>query len=202
MKRSALALAAFATVIGWSQAAQSAELLRNGGFETGDATGWYLPSSSISVCTEGFACRDDWFYPKSGDSFVVLGSTVCCGSIFQTFDAAPDQWLTLSYWHLSDGSRANFFEAEWNGDRIPGSAIINAPDQRKTGYVHYSFQVWSRGDNILAFSSRNQSGYALLDEVSVTGAAAVPEPTTWALMIGGFGLAGAALRRRQRLATA
>jgi hypothetical protein len=27
--------------------------------------------------------------------------------------------------------------------------------------------------------------------------AAVPEPTTWALMIGGFGLAGAALRRRR-----
>lgn len=28
----------------------------------------------------------------------------------------------------------------------------------------------------------------------------VPEPTTWALMLGGFGLAGAALRRRARLA--
>lgn len=31
---------------------------------------------------------------------------------------------------------------------------------------------------------------------------AVPEPATWALMIGGFGLAGAALRRRRALATA
>ena len=29
---------------------------------------------------------------------------------------------------------------------------------------------------------------------------AVPEPSTWALMIGGFGLAGAALRRRRRVA--
>jgi hypothetical protein len=28
----------------------------------------------------------------------------------------------------------------------------------------------------------------------------VPEPTTWALMIGGFGLAGAALRRRRAVA--
>jgi hypothetical protein len=33
---------------------------------------------------------------------------------------------------------------------------------------------------------------------AVTGGNAVPEPTTWALMIGGFGLAGAAARNRRR----
>ena len=32
--------------------------------------------------------------------------------------------------------------------------------------------------------------------------ASVPEPATWALMIGGFGLAGAALRRRHATVTA
>lgn len=50
------------------------------------------------------------------------------------------------------------------------------------------------------FGNNNDSadGYRLRS-VSV---AAVPEPTTWALMIGGFGLAGAALRRRRRSALA
>ncbi len=45
------------------------------------------------------------------------------------------------------------------------------------------------------FGNNNDSadGYRL-DSISV---AAVPEPATWALMISGFGLAGASLRRRR-----
>jgi PEP-CTERM motif len=48
------------------------------------------------------------------------------------------------------------------------------------------------------FGNNNDAadGYRL-DSLTV---AAVPEPTTWALMIGGFGLAGAALRRRRAAA--
>ena len=37
---------------------------------------------------------------------------------------------------------------------------------------------------------------------TLVSAAAVPEPATWALMIGGFGVAGVALRRRTALAAA
>ena len=36
--------------------------------------------------------------------------------------------------------------------------------------------------------------------VEINAFQAVPEPTTWALMISGFGMAGAALRRRRRVA--
>ncbi|MDZ4370573.1 MAG: PEPxxWA-CTERM sorting domain-containing protein [Phenylobacterium sp.] len=48
-----------------------------------------------------------------------------------------------------------------------------------------------------AFQLRvNQLQYAATGAVNV-GVGAIPEPSTWALMIGGFGLAGAALRRRR-----
>ena len=37
-----------------------------------------------------------------------------------------------------------------------------------------------------------------LDNITVSGG--VPEPTSWAMMVGGFGLAGAAMRRRRKVA--
>lgn len=44
--------------------------------------------------------------------------------------------------------------------------------------------------------------YINAENVELSIAQGVPEPTTWALLIGGFGLTGAALRRRRVLATA
>ncbi|PZQ55195.1 MAG: hypothetical protein DI570_22325 [Phenylobacterium zucineum] len=41
---------------------------------------------------------------------------------------------------------------------------------------------------------------ALVGSSAIPGAGAVPEPRTWALMIAGFGLAGAGLRGRRRVA--
>ena len=47
--------------------------------------------------------------------------------------------------------------------------------------------------------SRGDTPFQYFDNVSglQAGTASAPEPATWALMIGGFGLAGAALRRRR-----
>ncbi len=48
----------------------------------------------------------------------------------------------------------------------------------------------------MTFTQKNGSDGMILAGVTL----GVPEPTTWALMIGGFGLAGASLRRRRSLA--
>ena len=51
-----------------------------------------------------------------------------------------------------------------------------------------------------AVERRALSGSQIVASVASSGA--VPEPATWAMMIGGFGMAGAVLRRRKVLTTA
>ena len=60
------------------------------------------------------------------------------------------------------------------------------------------------GANTLSFSVLDDGApsafevSALHGTASLPSAAAVPEPATWAMMLGGFGLVGGAMRRRQR----
>lgn len=52
------------------------------------------------------------------------------------------------------------------------------------------------------FRSDLATGFAAYREIDVFGAAAVPEPASWALMIAGFGMVGAAARRRRMVVVA
>ena len=65
-------------------------------------------------------------------------------------------------------------------------------------YSHYGVTS-SNGIGGFSFTG-GASGNTSIDNLVVNSGAAVPEPASWALMIGGFGLAGAALRRRRMVA--
>lgn len=57
------------------------------------------------------------------------------------------------------------------------------------------------GSNGLVYASRGKEGLFKANTVTVSRVtAAVPEPSTWALMILGFGAVGYAMRRRQKVA--
>ena len=52
-------------------------------------------------------------------------------------------------------------------------------------------------EGVTSIAISQADGFAVIDNVSFNGnGTTVPEPATWALMIGGFGLVGTALRRR------
>ncbi len=75
-----------------------------------------------------------------------------------------------------------------------------------TGVVYGSVTVFGPTDHVTV--NLNSAGIAALNRAGDSGSefnfggalsfgGAVPEPATWALMLGGFGLAGVALRRRR-----
>jgi hypothetical protein len=70
----------------------------------------------------------------------------------------------------------------WLGDRQTGGAGLNQPTYQNNNY----------GTNGIPYANLSFTG----------GGGGVPEPATWAMMIVGFGLAGAALRGRRTVTAA
>jgi hypothetical protein len=77
------------------------------------------------------------------------------------------------------------------GGSIGGSSTSAPVDGWRTTIVR-----WNSGDLTQAALALNAYGYpqqVAYDDIALS----VPEPSTWAMLIAGFGLAGAALRRRR-----
>jgi hypothetical protein len=72
----------------------------------------------------------------------------------------------------------------------PGGSLVYYP--KNTGFIDLKFTA--HGEAFRGYA--DIASDATLH--SITYSAGVPEPAAWTLMIGGFGLAGAALRQRRR----
>jgi hypothetical protein len=82
----------------------------------------------------------------------------------------------------ANGDTANFFDFDFNSDTMLTS-----------------FDLPFRNVTSLSFIGQSTAFYQI-DNVNVSlagSSGAVPEPATWAMMIGGFGLVGGAMRRRR-----
>jgi hypothetical protein len=90
----------------------------------------------------------------------------------------------------------------WNGGQksiVPGVDFASPADgnQFQPG-TNGLFTVWGNaGETFTGFRLQSADYSFEIDNLAV--ASAVPEPAAWALMITGFGLTGAVLRRRRRL---
>ena len=101
---------------------------------------------------------------------------------------------------------SDFGQLTLNGFSAPYGSLVGqigtGPDSYRLLGTSFSGEAWDTGTLTLFYwdtFTGDNSGSVAADVVG--GASAlVPEPAAWALMIGGFGLAGAALRRRRALA--
>ena len=174
-------LAVVGLALAISGPARAVNILTNGGFETGDFTGWTL-SGNTGFFT-GVACLG----APEGNCDAFFGPIGSLGTLSQTFATQAGRTYVVSFDFASDGGTPSAFSASFGG--VP---LISLADLAASPYHLLSFLVLASGPTTtLTFNFRDDPGFLRLDAVSVS----VPEPATLALL--GIAMTGLLLGRRR-----
>ncbi len=185
----ALALTAFSAPAG------AVELVTNGGFETGDFSGWTAAvDPAWSEVYDGAAHSGGY-----AGSFGAIGST---DILSQTLATTAGQDYTLSFWLQDEADPFGVATPSFFSVSFGGVTLFSLTDSEAFDYKSFSYDVVATGaSSELVFQFTHDAAFWDFDDVSVVAAdaPAVPESATWGLMLGGLALAGGMARRQTRV---
>lgn len=169
--------------------AAAAQLIVNGDFETGNFDSWTRSGAAGSTSVNATAAN--------GGDFGASFSPNQVGSLAQSLSTKVGQVYTIRFdlAHTAvPASAVNSFDFSFD---FAGTTIQSYGNFGDYPFTTLTFIRVATGPvSTLKFNFRDARASAFfLDNVSVTGP--VPEPATWTLMIGGFGLVGTTMRRRR-----
>jgi hypothetical protein len=177
---------ALGLVTGVAGTAGATSIVVNGGFETGDFTGWTLGGNTGFT---GVTCPGPGFVPE-GNCQAFAGPVGTNETISQSLPTVIGQSYEIRFAIDPDGGNPSLFSASFGANTLVNST--NPPD---SPVQFLSFvRTATAGSTNLVFTFRDDPGFLFLDAVSVQ--AAVPEPMTLSLV--GLGLGCARLFQSKR----
>jgi hypothetical protein len=181
-------VAAMGLAVGISGPAHAANIVVNGGFETGDFTGWVQFGNSGLSGFSGVQCPGPSSTVAEGNCSAFFGPLGSDGGIAQGLNTLAGHFYNISFDFLSDGGTPSDFSAFWGPVQL-----ISLTNPAASAFRPLTFLALATASNTtLSFNFRDDPGFLFLDAVSV---AVVPEPGTMALL--GIGMAGLWWRRRK-----
>ena len=180
----------------------------NGGFETGDFTGWLVNGAVNNPGTfwTDVTTQDNNLFPNSGAYFAEFGNYPGPDTISQTFRTKVGQEYDFSFWLASEGYvnsdlTPNNMTVTW-ADGSPsgppeGDPVVFNGSVTSTTWTEYSYRLTADSSlTTITFSAYDNPSFIGLDDVSVS---CIPEPATiiiWSLL-GGLGIALGVWRRKR-----
>jgi subtilase family serine protease len=158
-------------------------ILQNGGFETGNFSGWTLNGSTTvngtpynAVETAGFKTSAGVSYVHSGSYGAVLGQSQSVATLSQTVPTVPGQAYLVSLWvnNPHQGSTQSF-SVNWQTNSGSARWLYGITNPPVFVWTNLIFAVTaSSSSSTLEIEARNDPDYFGLDDVSVTP---IPIPT-------------------------
>jgi hypothetical protein len=205
-----------------SASAGGIDLVANGGFTTGDFTGWTSSSDENwyvnGIDTNPGAPSDTSYAAENGCVGASCNDPVNGSWITQSLATEVSQTYTLTFFYdpgplnedeggggidaIADASVITTTELDvlWDGSLVTGGQIVNATSSTWEEYTFTGLTA-STTSTVLEFTGREDPAYLQLTDISVTADASptVPEPASLTLIGGGLlGMICTVLRRRRK----